>query len=92
MVCDEVPGSNSGQGLPGWAVALIILVVMAVFGGLAFYFLKKKCSRGFTFVLGGILAGSMTPPIPTATFAQNGEAPQSEIATAPPNSDEIMSV
>ena len=92
MVCDEVPGSNSGQGLPDWAVALIILVVMVVFGGLAFYFLKKKCSRVFIFVLGGILAGSMTPPLPTATRAQYGEEPQPEIATVPPHYNEIMSV
>lgn len=89
MVCDEVPGSNPNEGLPGWAVALIIVVVMAIFGGLAFYFFKKKCSNGFSFIAAGILAASMKPPVPGAT-AQNEEEPRQEIATAPPSYDSIV--
>ena len=68
----QTPDSNPGEGksLPDWGVALIICVVVAIFGGLAFYFLKKGCKRGFTFILGGVLAGSMTPPLPRSNDVQ----------------------
>ena len=100
----QTPDSNPGEGksLPDWGVALIICVVVAIFGGLAFYFLKKKCSNGFAFVVGGILAGSMNPPVPKNSEertirAQNmdleGQGGQDLMPTAPPpDYDEIMVV
>ena len=59
VVCQEVPGSNSSGGLPDWGIALIIMVVVAVFGGLAFYFLKKKVQNSIEVSLGFVLAAAL---------------------------------
>ena len=102
-ICQK-PGSIPGEGksLPDRGLALIICVVVAIFGGLAFYFLKKSCKRGFSFILGGVLAGSMTPPLPrsndveAASRAKNlpmvQGGGQDLMPTAPPLYEDIMVV
>ena len=70
MVCEEVVGSNTSSGLPGWAVALIICLVVLIFGGFLVFFLKNRCERGLTFIIGGVLAANLTPPIPRSADAK----------------------
>ena len=101
ITCQEIPSSNPNEGgLPDWGLALIIVAVVAVFGGLAFYFLKKKCSNGFSFIFGGILAASMTPPLPRSDEAGTIRAQKLDLEgqgggqdltpTAPPSYDSIV--
>ena len=103
ITCQEVLSSNPNEGgLPDWGLALIIVVLVAIAGFLGYFFLKKSFKRGFTFNLGGVLAGSMTPPLPrsddveTASRAKNlpmvQGGGQDLMPTAPPNYDEIMVV
>ena len=58
----SIPGDD--KTLPDWALALIIVVLVGIFGFLCYSFLKKSFKRGFTFIFGGILAASMSPPMP----------------------------
>ena len=98
-------GSNPGddKSLPDWALALIIVVLVGIFGFLCYFFLKKSFKRGFTFILGGILAASMTPPLPRTTDVEGPSRTENldleqgggrnMVATAPPlpTYQEVMS-
>ena len=98
-ICEEVPGSNLNDGLAAWAVALIICSMVVVIGLLTAFFLKNRCERGLTFLMDGILAAILTPPIlknpgERTIRAQNmdlkGQGGQALMPTAPPpNYDEI---
>ena len=56
---------------------------------------QKKCTNGFSFIAGGILAASVKPPVPGTTVGgamcdQNEEEPQPEMVTAPPSYDSLV--
>ena len=102
----QTPGSIPGDGksLPDLAVALIICSVIAIIGLLTALFLKNRCERGLTFIIGGVLAANLTPPLPRTANAEasraekpsvvgQGRGGQDLMPTAPPpNYDEIMVV